>query len=98
MEVTFEDSKLRLVETSAAAETGLPVAVIRWVRSHLTVVRAAPDERTLQNWRTLGYDQGEELFGRGKSLLVPPNWRLFFRLEEKSPEPVFVVVSLSAAS
>jgi toxin HigB-1 len=98
MEVIFDDSKLALIETARAAETELPVSVIRWLRSHLSMVRAAPDERTLRNWRTLGYDEGEELFGRGKSLGVPPNMRLFFRLEEKNPEPAFVVVSLSAAN
>lgn len=98
MDVIFDDSKLALIETGRAAETELPVSVIRWLRGHLLMVRAAPDERTLKNWRTLNYDEGEALFGRGKSLGVPPNLRLFFRLEEKTPEPTFVVLSLSAAS
>lgn len=98
MEVAFDDSKLALVETDNAVETELPVSVIRWVRSHLSVVRAAPDERTLKNWRTLGYDEGEELFGRGKSLGIPPNMRLYFRLEDQAPQPKFVVVSLAAAN
>lgn len=98
MEVAFDDSRLALVETADAVETELPVFVIRWIRSHLSAVRAAPDERTLKNWRTLGYDEGEELFGRGKSLGIPPNMRLYFRLEDKVPQPTFVVMSLSAAN
>ena len=98
MEVAFDDSRLALVETERAADTELPVSVIRWLRAHLSVVRAAPDERTLKNWRTLGYDDGEALFGRGKSLGVPPNMRLYFRLEEKAPQPTFVVMSLLKAN
>lgn len=98
MDVAFDDSKLALVETEDAVASELPVSVIRWLRSHLCIVRAAPDERTLRNWRTLGYDEGEELFGRGKSLSVPPNLRLYFRLEDKIPQPTFVVMSLSQAT
>ena len=98
MDVIFDDSRLALIETARADETELPVSVIRWIRSHLSIIRAAPDERTLRNWRMLGYDEGEELFGRGKSLGIPPNLRLFFRLEEQSLGQAFVVMSLSAAN
>lgn len=94
MEVAFDDSKLALVETEDAALTDLPVAVIRWLRTQLSLIRAAPDERTLRNWKSLGYDEGEALFGKGKSVSVPPNWRLYFRLDEARPIPTFVVVSL----
>jgi len=97
MEVAFDDSKLALVETEDAALTELPVSVIRWLRTQLCLIRAAPDERTLRNWKSLGYDEGEALFGRGKSVSVPPNWRLYFRLDEARPLPTFVVVSLTPA-
>ena len=53
MEIEFRDKSLELIETERAAETKLPTAVIDSLRDKLVVLRAAPDERTLRNWRSL---------------------------------------------
>ena len=56
MDIEFSDSRLALVETTRAAETRLPIAVINSLRSKLVIIRAAPDERTLRNWKSLHYE------------------------------------------
>ena len=53
MEIEFRDKSLELIETERAAETKLPTAVIDSLRDKLVVLRAAPDERKLRNWRSL---------------------------------------------
>jgi toxin HigB-1 len=57
MDVEFRDKNLALVETDRAAETRLPISVINSLRNKLVVIRAAPDERTLRNWKSLHYEK-----------------------------------------
>jgi proteic killer suppression protein len=59
MEVEFKDESVGLVETDRAAETKLPAEVINSLRQKLVVIRAAPDERTLRNWKSLHYEKLE---------------------------------------
>ena len=57
MEIEFADSTLELIETDQAGRTGLPVPVIKSARRKLIVLRAAPDERALRNWKSLHYEK-----------------------------------------
>ncbi len=57
MDVEFRDKTLALIETDRAAETRLPISVINSLRQKLVVIRAAPDERTLRNWKSLHYEK-----------------------------------------
>ena len=83
MEVEFRDASLALIETDRAAETRLPIAVINALRRKLPVIRAAPDERTLRNWKSLHY---KKLKGRGKerSIRINDQWRLVFNIDTES--------------
>ena len=54
MDIDFEDSRLAMIETEAAADTRLPVAVIQFARHRLCILRAAPDLQTAKAWRSLG--------------------------------------------
>jgi proteic killer suppression protein len=53
MDVEFADETLALIETDEAAKTGLQVSVINSFRDKFVVIRAAPDERVLRNWKSL---------------------------------------------
>lgn len=78
MEVEFRDKTLALVESDRAAETRLPVAVINSLRQKLVLIRAAPDERTLRNWKSLHYekmDDGE------RSIRLNKQFRLIFEMD-----------------
>ena len=68
MEIEFRDKSLTLIETDRAAETKLPIAVINSFRDKMVVLRAAPDERTLRNWKSLHY---EKLKGQDRGTINP---------------------------
>jgi len=95
MEVEFEDKNLALVETDKAAETRLPFSVIKSCRKKLEVIRAAPDERTLRNWKSLHY---EKLKGRKtdeeKSIRLNDQWRLVFRINTGCNPPKMIILSI----
>ena len=78
MEIDFRDKTLELVETDRAAETRLPVSVINSLRQKLVVLRAAPDERTLRNWKSLHYEKME---GDERSIRLNKQFRLIFLID-----------------
>lgn len=92
MDVDFDDEKLAKIETDEAASLKLPIAVIRSARRKLNVIRAAPDERSLRNWKSLHY---ERLKGRRKdlrSIRLNNQYRLTFRLDDQcQPQRIIVV-------
>jgi proteic killer suppression protein len=77
MQVEFSDKDLALVETDRAAETRLPIAVINSMRQKLVVIRAAPDDRTLRNWKSLHYEKME---GDERSIRLNDKYRLIFTI------------------
>jgi len=80
MDIEFRDSDLALVETKEAHKTKLPVSVINSLRDKLVVIRAAPDERVLRNWKSLHY---EKLAGRPgeHSIRINEKWRLIVTVD-----------------
>jgi proteic killer suppression protein len=80
MEIDFGDKSLALVETDRAGETKLAVSLINSLRQKLHIMRQAPDDRTLRNWKSLHY---EKLEGRGeeRSIRINKQWRLIFTLD-----------------
>lgn len=94
MKVEFADDTLSLIETDRAGETGLPVGVIKSARRKLTVLRAAPDDRSLRNWKSLHY---EKLKGRRdgqRSIRLNDQYRMVFELEEKTQPPMITVLAI----
>ena len=82
MDIEYADSKLALVETERAAETRLPHEVINSLRDKLVVIRAATDERTLRNWRSLHYEKLQRP-GDQRSIRINKQWRLVFTIDTK---------------
>jgi proteic killer suppression protein len=78
MDIEFLDKQLALVETDCAAQTRLPISVITSLRNKLVVIRAAPDERTLRNWKSLHYEKMEE---EERSIRLNKQFRLIFTLD-----------------
>jgi proteic killer suppression protein len=94
MDVEFRDrQQLALIETDRANETRLPVAVINSCRNKLVVIRAAPDERTLRNWKSLHY---EKLEGRAdeRSIRLNKQWRLVFTIDTSCQPPKMTVLGI----
>jgi proteic killer suppression protein len=81
MIVEYRDKNLALVETDRAAETRLPIAVINSMRQKLVVIRAAPDDRTLRNWKSLHYEKME---ADERSIRLNDKYRLIFTISTEN--------------
>lgn len=91
MNVEFADKSLALVETDRAAEIRLPISVINSLRRKLAVLRAAPDERTLRNWKSLHYEKME---GDEKSIRLNDQYRLIFTLDTECKPNKLTILSV----
>jgi proteic killer suppression protein len=80
MDIEFRENRLSLIETDRAAETKLPASVINSFRDKMVVLRAAPDERTLRNWKSLHYEKLKGQEG-GRSIRLNKQWRVVFLIE-----------------
>ena len=81
MDITFADSDLAVIETEDAGATGLPVSVIKAARKKLTVLRAATDDRTLRNWKSLHYEKLKGDREGQRSIRVNKKYRIVFTLD-----------------
>jgi proteic killer suppression protein len=93
MDIEFADDRLALIETDRAADTKLPVAVIQTARLRLSMIRAAPDVRTMQNWKSLGLGLRNGSVGE-HAVVVAPQWNMVLRIEEKNSGMKAVVKAL----
>jgi proteic killer suppression protein len=94
MDIEFRDSRLSLIETERAMETKLPVSVITSCRQKLVVIRAAPDERTLRNWKSLHYEKLDGDRSGQRSIRLNKQWRLVFTLDTGLNPPKITVLSI----
>ncbi len=94
MKIEFRDRRLALIQTENAAETRLPIAVIKSCREKLAVLAAAPDERTLRNWRSLRYEKLKGAREGQRSIRLNDQWRLVFELEEDQTPPMITIVAV----
>jgi proteic killer suppression protein len=94
MDIEFLDSRLSLIETERAMETKLPISVITSCRQKLVVIRAAPDERTLRNWKSLHYEKLEGDRAGQRSIRLNKKWRLVFTLDSERSPPKITILSI----
>lgn len=84
MKVEYADKELEAIESeSAAQKTRLPIAVIKAFRAKLIVLRDAPDERTLRNWKSLHYEKLKGNPKNRRSIRLNKQWRLVFTIDSK---------------
>lgn len=91
MKVEIRDKRLALIRTDRAAETKLPFPVIKSLRQKLIVLEAAPDERTLRNWKSLHYEKLSGDREGQRSIRINDQWRLVFTLDEATTPPTIIV-------
>jgi proteic killer suppression protein len=92
MDVVFADPKLALIETDEAGKTKLPVSVIQSARRKLTVLRAAIDDRSLRNWKSLHYEKLKGDREGLRSIRLNDQYRMTFSLNETTnPQTVTIV-------
>jgi len=94
MEVQYKNKRLPLLETDEAASTGLPVSVISSYLAKLEVIEAAPDERTLRNWKSLHYEKLVGDRAGQRSIRLNAKWRVVFTLNTDAHPPVMTVLEV----
>lgn len=94
MNVRFEDgTNLEAVETDARFDGSLPTEVVRAFRRRMQQIRAAPDERTFYQLKSMHF---EKLKGREgeRSMKLNDQWRLIVRLNEIDGVKTVVVLGI----
>jgi toxin HigB-1 len=94
MDVEFADKTLAAIETNEAGATGLPVAVIKSARRKLTVLRAAPDDRSLRNWKSLHYEKLKGNREGQRSIRVNDKYRMVFELDNEAEPQKATILSI----
>lgn len=94
MRVEFSDRQLELIETDEAGTLNLSVPLIKAARKRLQTIRAAPDERTLRNWKSLHYEQ---LKGKRKglqSIRLNEQWRMILKINNRTRPPTVTIIGI----
>ncbi len=94
MRIVFRDARLAVIRTADAAQTGLPIPVIRSCQNKMIVIDAAPDERTLRNWKSLHYEKLRGEREGQRSIRLNDQWRLVFILDETTSPPTVEVLAV----
>lgn len=94
MEVLFADPVLELLETDEAGKTKLPVPVIKSARRKLTVLRAATDDRSLRNWKSLHYEKLKGDRAGLRSVRLNDQYRMVFSLDESTNPQTITILAI----
>lgn len=94
MRIVFADAKLALIETDEAGETRLSVPVIKSARRKLTVLRAATDDRSLRNWKSLHYEKLKGDREGKRSIRLNDQYRMVFVIDEETEPQTITVESI----
>ena len=94
MDVLFADAILALIETDDAGKTKLPVPIIKSARRKLTVLRAAPDDRSLRNWKSLHYEKLKGDREGQRSIRLNDQYRMILTLDESVNPPTVTILGI----
>ncbi|WP_336986188.1 type II toxin-antitoxin system RelE/ParE family toxin [Altererythrobacter aquiaggeris] len=94
MEIEFADPGLELIETNEAGATRLPVAVIKSTRRKLTVLRSAPDDRTMRNWKSLHHEKLKGDREGQRSICINKQYRMVFTLDSETEPQIITVLAI----
>jgi toxin HigB-1 len=94
MKIVFADDELALIETDQAGVTRLSVAVIKSARRKLTVLRAAVDDRSLRNWKSLHYEKLRGDREGQRSIRLNDQFRMTFELDEETDPQTVTILSI----
>ncbi len=94
MEIVFADPDLEQIETNEAGATRLPVAVIKSARRKLTVLRAAPDDRTMRNWKSLHYEKLKGDREGRRSIRINKQYRMVFTIDSETEPQTITVLAI----
>ncbi|WP_075190503.1 type II toxin-antitoxin system RelE/ParE family toxin [Maricaulis sp. W15] len=94
MNVVFSDKSLADIETDQAGSTCLPVSVIQSARKKLTILRAAPNEQSLESWKSLNYERPDEKPDGRRFVRLSDRFRMPFTLDERTKPLTVTILSI----
>lgn len=94
MIVIFLNKEHYKIETEDAPQLRLPLNVIKATRKKLTLLKAAPDERTLRNWKSLHYEKLKGERKNERSIKINDQWRMVFTLDNNTNPPTISVIDI----
>lgn len=94
LRVVYADDRLAKIETTEAADTRLPVAVIKSARRKISVLKAATDDRSLRNWKSLHYEKLKGDREGQRSIRLNDQYRLVFELDEETNPPTVTILGI----
>jgi proteic killer suppression protein len=89
MKIGFANERLALIRTDRAHELGLPIAVMKSCQNKLRFIEAAPDERTLRNWKSLKFKKLED--SELRQIYLNDKYRMHFLLDNTRMPPLVTV-------
>lgn len=92
MKIEFADERLALIRTDRAHELGLPIGVIKSCQNKLRFIEAAPDERTLRNWKSLEYKKLEG--SEERQIRLNDQYRMRFTLDTTCTPPLVTITKI----
>ena len=94
MKIIFRDSRLALIRTDRAGEIRLPAPVIKSCGDKLNLLEAAPDERTLRNWKSFHYKKLQGDRNGQRAIRINDQYRLIFLLDNSQSPPAVIVLDV----
>ncbi len=95
MEIEFQDKRLALIETDRATELKFALSIINSCQRKLEIIRAAPDEQTLRNWKSLHYKKLEGKRKNERSIRLNDQWRLIFLIDLNCNPPKINILEIA---
>jgi proteic killer suppression protein len=89
MKIEFANARDALIRTDRAMELGLPVGVIKSAQNKLRFIEAAPDERTLRNWKSLEFKKLEG--SETRQIRLNDQYRMHFLVDNTQVPPLVTV-------
>lgn len=94
MKIEFRDKRLAIIRTDRAHELRLPMAVIKVARDRLNFIAAAPDERSLRDWKSLNYKKLENDREDQRQIKINDQYRIRFILDDSTQPPTVIVTDI----
>ena len=94
MDVRFADDDLDRLETDDGFNAGFDAAVVRKYRKTMQLIRAAPDEQTFYQMKSLRYEKLKGKRSHQRSMRLNNQWRLILEIERQKDGKLVVIVSI----
>ena len=94
MEVRYKDASLDRLETDPAYAGGYDQAIVRAFRLRIQTIRAAPDERTFYELKSLHFEKLKGNRSHQHSMRLNSQWRLILEFDGSGSAKVVCIVGI----